>query len=118
MKKLTPAYYFTIQGRISRFEYWIYFQLPIFVLSVLFSVLGSLADSLAAISGILTLVLFIPSIVAGIRRFHDRNKSGWWMLIAFIPLVGAIWLLVELGFLKGTDGANNFGSDPVPLLTA
>ena len=45
-----------------------------------------------------------------IKRFHDRDKSGWWVLIGLIPIIGAIWLLIELGFLKGTPGPNRFGS--------
>jgi uncharacterized membrane protein YhaH (DUF805 family) len=44
-----------------------------------------------------------------IKRFHDRDKTGWWVLIGLIPLIGPLWLLIELGFLKGTDGANRFG---------
>ena len=51
----------------------------------------------------------IPSIIVYIKRFHDRDKSGWWVLIGLIPIIGAIWLLIELGFLKGTDGPNRFG---------
>lgn len=43
------------------------------------------------------------------KRWHDRGKSGWWSLIAVIPLVGALWMLVELGFLKGDEGPNRFG---------
>ena len=54
----------------------------------------------------------IPAILVYIKRFHDRDKSGWWMLIVLIPIVGAIWLLVELGFLPGTPGPNRFGPPP------
>ena len=51
----------------------------------------------------------IPSIIVYIKRFHDRDKSGWWVLIGLIPIIGGIWLLIELGFLKGTPGPNRFG---------
>jgi len=47
------------------------------------------------------------------KRWHDRNKSGWWSLILLIPIVGPIWMLVELGFLRGTEGTNNYGPDPI-----
>lgn len=47
------------------------------------------------------------------KRLHDRNKSGWWMLIQFIPIVGAIWYLIEVGFRAGTLGPNRFGQDPL-----
>lgn len=48
-----------------------------------------------------------------VKRFHDRDKSGWWILIQLIPLVGAIWYIVETGFLPGTPGTNRFGPDPL-----
>jgi uncharacterized membrane protein YhaH (DUF805 family) len=48
------------------------------------------------------------------KRWHDRDKSAWWILIGLIPFIGWIWVLVEVGFLKGTDGPNRFGEDPVP----
>jgi uncharacterized membrane protein YhaH (DUF805 family) len=52
------------------------------------------------------------SIVGGAKRCHDRDRSGWFQLIVLIPILGALWLLVELGFLRGTIGANRFGPDP------
>ena len=60
-------------------------------------------------SGIFALLSLIPAVIVYIKRFHDRDKSGWWVLIGLIPLIGPLWLLIELGFLKGTDGPNRFG---------
>jgi hypothetical protein len=54
--------------------------------------------------------LHLIDVIVYIKRFHDRDKSGWWVLIWLIPIIGAIWLLIELGFLKGTPGPNRFGS--------
>ena len=48
-------------------------------------------------SGIFTLLSLIPAIIVHIKRFHDRDKSGWWVLLGLIPFIGAIWLLIELG---------------------
>jgi uncharacterized membrane protein YhaH (DUF805 family) len=48
-----------------------------------------------------------------IKRWHDRDKSGWWVLINFVPLIGGIWAFVETGCLRGTVGPNRFGEDPV-----
>jgi uncharacterized membrane protein YhaH (DUF805 family) len=62
--------------------------------------------------GILLLLTLWPSICIYAKRWHDRDKSGWWSLIMFIPIIGGIWMLVELGFLRGTDGPNRFGNDP------
>ena len=63
--------------------------------------------------GILTLLIVWPTICIYAKRWHDRDKSGWWTLIMFVPIIGSIWLLVELGFLRGTPGANRFGPDPL-----
>ena len=63
--------------------------------------------------GILTLLLLWPSICLYAKRWHDRDKSGWWSLIVFVPIIGSIWILVELGFLRGTEGPNRFGPDPL-----
>ena len=59
---------------------------------------------------LLALAVFIPSILVDIKRWHDRDKSGWWMLILLVPIIGAIWFLIELGFLAGTPGPNRFGA--------
>ena len=69
-------------------------------------------NGVGLLSGIFALLVFIPAILVYIKRFHDRDKSGWWMLIVLIPIVGAIWFLVELGFLAGTPGLNRFGPPP------
>ena len=53
------------------------------------------------------------SLAVGAKRCHDRNRSGWFQAIVLIPIIGAIWLLIELGFLKGTEGENRFGPDPL-----
>ena len=56
-------------------------------------------------------VLFLyPTYALYTKRWHDRNKSGWWSLIGFVPLIGGLWLLIELGFLGGDDGDNFYGS--------
>jgi uncharacterized membrane protein YhaH (DUF805 family) len=44
-----------------------------------------------------------------VRRLHDRNKSGWWVLLYFVPVIGQIWLFLELGVLAGTPGPNRYG---------
>jgi uncharacterized membrane protein YhaH (DUF805 family) len=63
--------------------------------------------------GILILITLWPSLAIYAKRWHDRDKSGWWSLILFVPLIGAIWLLVECGFLRGTEGPNRFGENPI-----
>ncbi len=64
--------------------------------------------------GLFALATFIPSIAVAVRRLHDTDRSGWWMLLAFLPLIGAVWLLI-LMVLGGTRGPNRFGQDPVEV---
>jgi uncharacterized membrane protein YhaH (DUF805 family) len=63
--------------------------------------------------GILWLIVIWPAICLYAKRWHDRDKSGWWSLIGLVPIIGGIWMLVELGFLRGTEGPNRFGPDPL-----
>jgi len=70
-------------------------------------------DGVGLFSSIFSLVVIVPAFLVYIKRWHDRDKSGWWMLIVLIPLVGLIWFLVELGFLPGTPGPNRFGPPPL-----
>ena len=59
---------------------------------------------------IITLLFLYPSYAVTTKRWHDRGKSGWWSLIVFVPIIGGLWALIELGFLGGDDGANAYGS--------
>jgi len=58
---------------------------------------------------VITLFLY-PGYAIYTKRWHDRDKSGWWSLIGFVPIIGGLWLTIELGFLGGTPGSNRFGS--------
>ncbi len=58
---------------------------------------------------IITVLFLYPSYALCTKRWHDRGKSGWWSLIALVPLIGALWFFIELGFLGGEDGANQYG---------
>ena len=63
--------------------------------------------ALFALLGILWLNLSVAA-----KRWHDRGKSGWWMLIGLVPIIG-LWAIIEPGFLRGTEGPNRFGNDPI-----
>jgi uncharacterized membrane protein YhaH (DUF805 family) len=107
--------YFSAKGRISRRTYWLKLMVPVIVISIFLSIIDVSTGNfdpevgIGLYGGIFSLAVLVPSIMMGIKRFHDRDKSGWWMLIALVPVIGGLWLLVELGFLKGTDGPNRFG---------
>jgi uncharacterized membrane protein YhaH (DUF805 family) len=57
----------------------------------------------------LSALAFWMTFCVTVKRYHDRDKSGWWYLIAFVPLVGVIWQIVECGFLRGDGGVNSYG---------
>lgn len=111
------SFLLSTEGRISRSEYWLKFVLPYFVVSIVLSIIdafvfGSTETGIGVLSLLFALIALWPSIAVGVKRCHDRDRTGWFLLIAFIPIIGAIWLLVEIGFLRGTVGANRFGGDP------
>lgn len=58
------------------------------------------------------ILLGYVGIAVSVKRFHDRGKSGWWVLVGLIPIIGAFWLLIENGFLDGTPGDNQYGPPP------
>tara|TARA_B100000945_G_scaffold309249_1_gene299898 strand:+ start:241 stop:1083 length:843 start_codon:yes stop_codon:yes gene_type:complete len=104
--------YFNFRDRASRSEYW-YFQLlvtPVY----LFSYIPTLSDETWIFLGLFFLITLIPSFAVAVRRFHDIDKSGWFILISIIPLVGWIIMLVML-VGKGTEGKNRFGDYPLEL---
>lgn len=110
--------YATASGRASRSEYW-WFQLFLLIALVVWYlafvvafVLDSTLGGLVAI-GLLVFYLasFLPALGVTVRRLHDSDKSGWWILIAFIPYVGALILLVFM-VLSGTPGYNRYGPPP------
>jgi len=63
-------------------------------------------------AGLFGLVLAWTHLAVFVKRWHDRDKSGWWVLIVLIPLIGWLWMLIECGFLEGTIGPNKYGPDP------
>lgn len=105
----------TTDGRIPRFTFW-KFTAGLYALIVILGFLSNLESIPSAVGtflGILLLPILLIGIIVQIKRWHDRDKSGWWVLINFVPIVGGLWSLIECGFLKGTAGPNRFGSDPL-----
>ena len=108
--------YAVFSGRARRKEYW-FFTL----FNVLFSVVLSVVDvatgtanpasGVGLLGGLYALGVFLPSLGVSIRRLHDTDRSGWWLLIVLIPLIGAIVLLVFM-LLDGTPARNRFGENP------
>ena len=119
---------FSFKGRIGRAKFWLT-NLGVTVISaILGGLIGAMGGQAPAIAGqppqlapaaiVGLLVIMIPvlwaSLAIGAKRCHDRGRSGWFQLIVLIPIIGGIWLLVELGFLRGIDGPNEYGPPAVP----
>ena len=109
--------YADFNGRARRKEYWMFL-----LFNIIFALVAMLVDNLLGMRineqipyGYLYLLYglatFIPGIAVGVRRLHDVGKSGWWYLIAFIPLIGGIYLLY-LFIQDGTPGSNEYGVNP------
>lgn len=103
--------YAVFSGRANRPEFW-YAVLFMVLLSIAAAVLDALTVGLEASVqpfGIVTsLAVLIPSISVGVRRLHDTDRSGWWYLLSFVPLVGWI-ILIVFWCQRGTEGPNRFG---------
>jgi uncharacterized membrane protein YhaH (DUF805 family) len=105
---------FSFEGRIPRRTYWGFTLLATgafyALLFILMAILGEDTGTIVAI------VLWIPMVWCGLaisaKRWHDRDKSAWWILIALIPFIGGIWTFIECGCLRGTEGGNRYGEDP------
>jgi uncharacterized membrane protein YhaH (DUF805 family) len=98
--------YATFQGRARRKEYW-YFGLICFAVNVVIGILGGISGSLESvnvISGLFSLATIIPSIAVGVRRMHDTDRSGWWLLL---PIVNLVFLCSD-----GQRNSNRYGNDP------
>lgn len=107
-------------GRSRRREYWMFFLfcgIVIFFATILdnaFGITFNVAEENSGFGPIYlfsSLVLFIPTLAVSVRRLHDIDKSGWFVFVIIIPLIGAIWFLVMM-ITEGTKGTNQYGPDP------
>jgi len=108
------ALLFSSKGRIRRRDYWLVgsMALTIFALSLV-ALFVSLPLQPAAICGLPIAAVYVRiSACLRTKRWHDRDKSGVWNLIALLPMIGSLWAFVECGCLDGTPGPNRFGPPP------
>ena len=108
--------YADFNGRARRSEYW-YFVL----FNMIFAIVAMVLDNVLGLSWegigygwlylLYALATLLPGLSAAVRRLHDVGKSGWWILIAIIPLLGAIWLIVIL-VTDSQPGSNEYGPNP------
>jgi uncharacterized membrane protein YhaH (DUF805 family) len=107
--------FFGLRGRIPRKTFWLYgVGVPLALGAYLHALVGIAGVSGVrgqALEGGLNLLLLWSALAVSVKRWHDRDKSGWWALVQFIPVIGWLWTLVENGLLRGTRGPNRFGAD-------
>lgn len=108
--------YAVFNGRARRAEYWWFFLFSV-IISIVLSVIDGFItgpQGIGILGLIYSLAVLIPSIAVGIRRLHDTGRSGWWLLISFVPLIGAIVLIVFF-VLDSQPGENQYGPNPKGL---
>ncbi len=101
--------YVGFSGRARRSEYWWFVLFTVIVDIVVSAIDAAIGSSILGI--IVSLALLLPSLAVGIRRLHDTDRSGWWILIGIIPLVGWIVLIV-FAVQDSSNGANKYGPSP------
>lgn len=108
--------YFNFQGRARRKEYWMF----ILFFYIIFIGIGLIAGfmgveksstALKALQLILLLIFFIPTLAVQVRRLHDTSRSGWWILLNLIPLIGPLVIFI-FNLLDSTPGDNEYGPNP------
>lgn len=107
--------YVDFSGRARRKEYWMFFVFNI-IISFVVALVGGLIggrDGLLTVSlpGLYTLFIFLPSLAVTVRRLHDTNRSGWWILISLVPFFGALILFV-FTILDSDPDTNTYGPNP------
>ena len=101
--------YAVFHGRARRAEYWMFVLFSI-IASIILSIIGEIIHT-TLLGNLYTLAVIIPSLAVGARRLHDIGKSGWWLLIGLIPIIGWI-ILIMFAVMDGQPGDNQYGSNP------
>ncbi|MBP1225835.1 DUF805 domain-containing protein [Flavobacterium sp. 1355] len=115
-KKVVFENYANFNGRARRSEYW-YYNLVSIIISIILAIVdyftGSVigAGDLGILRGLYSLLVLLPGLAVMIRRLHDIGKSGWFILVLFIPIAGIIWFVISL-CTEGDSGSNQYGADP------
>jgi len=108
--------YAVFSGRSRRKEYW-FFVLFVVIISIVLSIIDALigaydgSSGVGLLSGIFSLAVLIPGIAVSVRRLHDTDRSGWWILLGLIPIIGHI-ILIVFYVQDSTPGTNRYGPNP------
>lgn len=110
--------YVGFSGRAMRSEFWYWFLftilLAIVTVGIDYAIFGETTATsvVSPVNAIASLATFLPSLAVGIRRLHDRDQTGWWILLGLIAVIG--WIILIVWFcMRGTVGPNRFGPDPL-----
>ena len=108
--------YAVFSGRARRKEYWYFFLFNVLITIVLLVIDGmtgtlDAAAGIGLLGSIYALAVLIPALAVSVRRLHDTDRSGWWLLIMLIPLIGVIVILV-FTVQDSKPGENQYGSNP------
>lgn len=110
--------YATFRGRAPRSEFWWFVVFNLIAALVAFVIdgasfgFGGGEDAVQPVSSIMTLALFLPNLAVAVRRLHDIGRTGWWVLLSFVPLIG-ILILIWWYATRGEPGANAYGPPAV-----
>jgi len=103
--------YSVFTGRARRKEYWMFVLINMIVGAIINVIQSVIGMDPPYISMLYSLAVLLPSIAVAVRRLHDTERSGWWLLLSLIPIIGTIVIIVFL-CQNGTAGSNRFGADP------
>ena len=102
--------YAEFAGRARRQEFWMFVLFNLLV-SIAVGIVDGILGTSGALGGLYSLAVLIPSLAVAVRRLHDTDRCGWWLLLPLIPLVGGIILLVFF-CIESKPGSNRFGANP------
>lgn len=107
--------YFSFKGRIGRQTFWLYHVLPVFFLSAILQMaIENQTSFFITIPAFVINVVLVVCLIAGfVKRLHDRGKSAWWLILIFIPVIGTIYWIIDLGLFRGEEMVNEYGSPAV-----
>ena len=102
--------YAVFSGRARRQEYWM-FVLFNFIIAIVLGIIEGIIGIPGILSTLYMLAVLLPSIAVSVRRLHDTDRTGWWLLIGFVPVIGFIVLLIFM-VMDSTAGENQYGPNP------